>query len=150
MAKKKQAQAKLPAANRKVAAISPSGQRFERHPKTKEDLLKSLKNGSAVVSHVLYFQNKKPSCYMLADPRLVPDFAQSQRYSGEFSSQSAFKKDFPRCGRQQWEFVASRKNNFVPEGTQLAGYHTAGFVAIGGVFGCLVGTIDASFSEDWP
>ena len=84
---------------------------------------------------------------MPADSRLVPDFAKSSRYNQGGSSKLAFKKGFPRCGQQQWNFVASVKNNFVPEGTQVAAVPLvmAGASVVGGiaasVAGCIVGAI---------
>ena len=138
---------KAPVANREVASISPYRQRKERPAQTKTEFFQMLKNGSTVVSHVVYFENKKPVCYMPADPRLVPDFAKPQRHNRGFSSKMAFKKGFPKCGRQQWDFVASAKNNFVPEGTQLAVAPAAVGLGVSAIVGCLIATLDGDIMD---
>ena len=138
MAKKK-AQAKLSTTNRGVASLAPSGLRDQKNPKTKEDLLKMLKAGSAEVSHVVYFQDKKPLCYMLADSRLVPDFVKSSRYNKAGASKLTFKKGFPKCGPAQYDLTARVKNNFVLEGTQMAGFPLVMGTAFSALTGCFVG-----------
>lgn len=137
--------------SREVASISPSGpmQNDQGPAKTQKDILQGLKTGQIVVSHVVYLENKKPVCHMPADSRLVPDFAKPQGgYSRGFSSKVIFKKGFPKCGSKQYNFVASAKNNFVPEGTQVAAFPlvAAGASVVGGVAaaaaGCIIGAIE--------
>ena len=145
--------------NREVASLSPSMQRGGT-AQTKEDILQGLKRGSTVVSHVVYLENKKPVCYMPADSRLVPDFAKPQGgYSRGFSSKVTFKTGFPRCGSKQYNVVASAKNNFVPEGTQMAAVPLAigGAAAVatavsaipGAISGCVIGTLERILDSEF-
>ena len=130
---KKKSSFKTSEESRKVASLAPPGEYHSRRaPKSKKDLLSMMKAGEAVISKAVYIKNEKPVCFMdtKGKRRLVPEFAHP--ISGPSSVR--FKKEFPMCGNNVENHIASLTPNLLAEGEQVAWVGHAGAAMLGCVF----------------